>query len=476
MDEDPAALLPELCLAAGAVLGLLAGSWLPRRRQWVVRWLAVAACAAGLAATVAAWPGPARTVFGASYALDSGLAAARLAVLAATALAVLLAAGQVAGHPRESEYYVLVLLAGLGAVTLAGANDLMLLAAGYLLASVPLYALVGFGKDAPGTEASLKYYLMGALLGVLLLAGVAVLLGAGGATGYPQLATGLRGAPAGLVAVGTVGVLAGLAFKLGAAPAQFWVPDVARGTTPAVAAFVTTVPKLGALVAAYRLAAEVLPAGTHPAALFAVLAAASMTLGNLAAFAQTDVRRLLGYSTISQIGYLLMAVAAAGHSRLALPALAVYLAAYAVTNLGAFAVVCALPGAETIAAYRGLFHRRPLLALSLVVCLLGLVGTPPTAVFVGKLTVFTAALDARLAWLVVLAAANTVASLFYYLRWIAPLFQRPTADVAVDLPVDLPQVSRWPAAVAYLTAATSVLLGVLAGPLLHAFDTGLQLR
>jgi NADH-quinone oxidoreductase subunit N len=468
MDEDPAALLPELCLAAGAVLGLLAGSWLPRRRQWVVRWLAVAACAAGLAATVAAWPGPARTVFGASYALDSGLAAARLAVL--------LAAGQVAGHPRESEYYVLVLLAGLGAVTLAGANDLMLLAAGYLLASVPLYALVGFGKDAPGTEASLKYYLMGALLGVLLLAGVAVLLGAGGATGYPQLATGLRGAPTGLVAVGAVGVLAGLAFKLGAAPAQFWVPDVARGTTPAVAAFVTTVPKLGALVAAYRLAAEVLPAGTHPAALFAVLAAASMTLGNLAAFAQTDVRRLLGYSTISQIGYLLMAVAAAGHSALALPALAVYLGAYAVTNLGAFAVVCALPGAETIAAYRGLFRRRPLLALSLVVCLLGLVGAPPTAVFVGKLTVFTAALDARLAWLVVLAAANTVASLFYYLRWIAPLFQRPTADQSVDLPADLPRVSRWPAAVAYLTAATSLLLGLLAGPLLHAFNTGLRLR
>jgi NADH-quinone oxidoreductase subunit N len=160
-----------------------------------------------------------------------------------------------------------------------------------------------------------------------------------------------------------------------------------------------------------------------------------------------------------------MAVAAAERADLALPSLLLYLAAYAVTNLGAFAVVCALPRANTIADYRGLLRRHRWLALSLAVCLLGLVGTPPTGVFAGKLTVFTAALDAGLGWLVVLAAVNTVASVFYYLRWIAPTM-RAEAE-----PGDKPE--RWAAVTAYLAAPVSIAVGPLAGLLLDAFDGGL---
>jgi NADH-quinone oxidoreductase subunit N len=145
-----------------------------------------------------------------------------------------------------------------------------------------------------------------------------------------------------------------------------------------------------------------------------------MTLGNLAAFGQTEVLRLLAYSTVSQVGYLFMVVAVAARSDLAVPALAVYLAGYAVTNIGAFAAVAAAPTARTIADWTAAVGRRRWLVVSLVVCLLGLVGTPPTAVFVGKLAVFSAAWDGGLSWLVVLAAVNTVASLFYYLRWITP--------------------------------------------------------
>ncbi|MDX5961860.1 proton-conducting transporter membrane subunit [Rhodococcus opacus] len=163
------------------------------------------------------------------------------------------------------------------------------------------------------------------------------------------------------------------------------MPDVTEGARPAVAAFVTTVPKVGAVVATYRLAATLLD-GTELnwPLLIAVIAAATMTLGNFAAFFQTNVRRLLAYSTISQVGYLLIAVAAAGRSDLALPSVLLYLATYAVTNLGAFAVVCALPQLKILSDYRGLLRRYPWLAVSLVVCLLGLVGTPPTGVFAGS--------------------------------------------------------------------------------------------
>ncbi|MBA3574909.1 MAG: NADH-quinone oxidoreductase subunit N, partial [Pseudonocardiales bacterium] len=161
MNENPLALIPELALAFGAVLGLLLGSWLPRRRQWLVRLFAAVACVTGLVAAVIAMGGPPETVFGGSYAIDTATSAGRIIVLAATLLTLCLSIDTVAGHRRETEFYVLLLLGGLGAVMLAGAADLLLLVAAYLLASIPLYALAGFCKDASGTEAALKYYLMG---------------------------------------------------------------------------------------------------------------------------------------------------------------------------------------------------------------------------------------------------------------------------------------------------------------------------
>lgn len=459
MAADLARLLPELFLAGAAVLGLLLGSFLPRARQWPVRALAALACVGGLVATIAGWPDEPLAVFADTYAVDVATAATRV-VVGVSVLLVLGLTGALRGHARESEFVVLLLLGALGAILLAGANDLLLLAAAYLLASVPLYALVGFWKDAPGTEASLKFYLLGALLGTTLLVGVMLLTGVGRGSDYPMLGQMLPGAPAAAVAVGVVAVLGGLLFKAGAVPAQFWVPDATEGTHPVAGAVITTIPKIGAAVALYRLVDVPLAgAGLDWPLLVAVVAAATMTLGNLAAFFQTDVRRLLAYSTISQVGYVLMAVAAAGRATLALPSLLLYLAAYAVTNLGAFAVVAALPEARTLADYTGLRRYRPWLAVSLVVCLLGLVGTPPTGVFAGKLTVFTAALDAGLGWLVVLAAVNTVASVFYYLRWIAPVVRGEPSLAATD---------RWAGVTAYVAAPVSVAAGVLAGPVLAA--------
>jgi NADH-quinone oxidoreductase subunit N len=431
VNEDPLALLPEICLLTGAVTALLAGSFLPRDRQWVARLIAVAALLAAAVTAAVALAGPARTIG--------------------------LGVDELAGTARESETYSLLLLGALGAVVMAATSDLLVLIVGYLLGSIPLYGLIGLARTGRAAEAAMKAFLLGNLFSILLMFGVTVLYGVGGATGYAQLADALPAAPAAAVAVGVLGVLAGLMFKAGGVPGHFWVPDATQAASTTAAAFLSTVPKVGALVAAYRLL-PVLPATVDTGLVVAVLAAVTMTLGNLAAFAQTDVRRLLGWSTVSQVGYLLLPVAVAGRTGQALPALLLYLGGYAVSNLAAFAVAAAVPGRRTVADYRGLAARSPWLAAALVISLLSLVGTPPTAVLMGKLTVFTAAWDGGDAWLVILAAVNSAASLFYYLRWIAPAYQPDQQGPATG-------ERRMPfaTAAAVLAGACVLLLGLAVG-------------
>lgn len=459
MNERPIDLLPELLLLGGALGTLVLGLFRPRTRQGLAGVVAAATTAAALGASVWQWAGPVRRAFDDSYRVDTLSSAVRVIVCLALLLLLALCRDQVGGHPRETEAYVLVLLGGLGAIMLAGANDLLLLMGAYMLASIPLYALVGFVKDAAGTEAAMKYYLMGALLGLTMLLGVTELYGLAGQTAYPQIASALVSAPRAPIAIGIVAVLAGLAFKSGAVPAHFWIPDVAEGAAPAVAAFVTTVPKIGGLAAMFRLfdgPLQHVPVNWR--LLLAVLATASMTLGNLAAFFQTSPTRLLGYSTISQVGYLMLPVVVAGESGFARTALLFYLAAYAVTNIGAFAVVASVPAAHTLEDYRGFARESPALAAALVVCLLGLVGTPPLAIFIGKLSAFGVAIDGGWAWLAVVAAANTVASLFYYLRWVLPAFRSaPFADTQFSA------IQTWPRQVAYTSALSSLAVGVFAG-------------
>ncbi|MEO7054844.1 MAG: proton-conducting transporter membrane subunit, partial [Rhizomicrobium sp.] len=175
-------------------------------------------------ATGIAMTHPAQTVFGGGFAVDLGLNITRVVVLTATLLTLCLSVDSVANLARETEFYVLLLLGALGSICLAGANDLLVLVAAYLLASVPLYALAGFSKDSPGTEAALKYYLLGALFGIVMLLGVTLLFGVGGGTDYATLAATLPAAARVVVAVGLVATLAGLLFKAGAVPAHFWVP------------------------------------------------------------------------------------------------------------------------------------------------------------------------------------------------------------------------------------------------------------
>jgi NADH-quinone oxidoreductase subunit N len=465
----PLLLLPEMLVFAGGLLTLITGSFLARERQWLTRAIASAALL-GCIVAAAVLAGPARAAFEGTFAVDAATSTARIVAAVGTLLVLVLATDEIASSPRESETYTLLLFATTGALVLAGADDLLVLAVGFLLASIPLYGLVGLAGGRRGAEAAMKTYLIGALFGITLLLGVATLYGLAGTTGYADLGDRLASAPGAAVAAGVVAVLAGLMFKAGGVPAHFWVPDAAQGANGVAAAFVTTVPKIGALVAAYRLVSS-LPDTVSWPLLVSVLAVGSMTLGNLAAYWQADPRRLLGWSTVSQVGYLLVPVAVAGSTDLAPPALLVYLVGYTLTNIAAFAVTTALPGHRQLVSYRGLARARPLLGAALVVALLGLVGTPPTAVFVGKLTTATAAWDGGEAWLALVVLANTVLSLFYYLRWIVPAFAPGESSARTMKGAFVPE--PWSARTAVLAAALSVVAGALAGLLWGMVDAPL---
>lgn len=462
MAMRPLLLLPEMLIFVGGLVALISGSFLARERQWISRVVAAVALVAGAVAAVIGLAGPAQTAFEGTFSVDTATGVVRLVAAVGTLIVLVLASDEIAGSPRESETYALLLFSTAGTMVLAGADDLLVLAVAFLLASVPLYGLIGIARTPRGAEAAMKTYLMGALFGILLLAGVTVLYGVAGTTSYAQLSDLLADAPTGAVAAGAIGVLAGLMFKAGAVPGHFWVPDAAQGAGGAVAAFLTTVPKIGAVIAAYRLV-DMLPGALNWPLLIAVLAAASMTLGNMAAYWQSDPRRLLGWSTVSQAGYLLVPVAVAGRSDLALPSLLVYLTGYMITNLAAFAVTTALPDRRTLDSYRGMGRSRPWLGAALVVALLGLVGTPPTVVFVGKLTTTTAAWDGGQAWLAVVVFVNTVASLFYYLRWISASYGRGDPGGSSRASGFSPRRRSELTAVA--AAVVSLALGLGAGPL-----------
>ncbi len=454
--------IPEIALVVAAVAALLLASFVGQRRHgWcalvALVGLAVAAAATGLQAGAGA-----RLTFRGSWALDGATAAARLAILAFAALVTALAPAWLREDRRHGEYYAVLLLSALGAILMAGAADTMELVVAVLLSSVTGFTLAAYHRGwALSVEAGMKYFLIGALANALLATGVVLLFGLVGDTRYRATAEALAaGGGAGLrwgALVAVAFVVVGLTYELAAFPAYAWLPDVAEGAPAPSAAFLAVVPKIGALVALARLA-TLLPEGFVAwRVLIAALAVATMTLGNLGALWQTDVRRLIGWSSVSQSGYALVAVVVLGRSELALPGLLFFLLGYGVATLAAFAVVVHLRGRTDLDDFRGLGHRRPGAAAALVVAFLSLVGVPPLAGFVGKLTIFAAAIEGGYAWLAVVAVANTVASLFYYLRVLGPMYfqdSEATGPVAT--------LGRWPAWALALATAATVALGLAA--------------
>lgn len=461
---------PEIALILTAVLSLIWAAFVPQRLQWTCALIALIGI--GVAGTlVTAQIGTTRLTFAGTWALDGAAAWARLMILGATAFCVLLSPGWFRTDRRHGEFYTILLFSALGAMAMAGAADLLQLVMGVLLSSVTGYTLAAYHRDwGLSVEAGMKYFLLGALANALLVTGVALVFGMLGASGYAAIADLMAGSTESspLLYAGFALLAVGIAFKLGAVPAHAWVPDVAEGAPVPAAAFLTVVPKIGAAIALARIVDLVPPDTLAIRPLIAVLAVATMTLGNLAAFWQEDVRRLIGWSSVSQAGYILMAVTVLGLSNQALPALLAFVGSYAIGNLAAFAVVAHLRGRTALEDYAGLGSERPAAAAVLILSFLSLVGIPPLVGFVGKLMLFLTTIQGGYAWLAVVAAANTVASLFYYARVMGPVYFG-----AANRPIAV--LDGWSTTALWLGGPAVVLVALAAGPVLDALGAAVLL-
>jgi NADH-quinone oxidoreductase subunit N len=389
---------------------------------------AVAAVLAGLVFDESA---SAEALIAESMTRDRLAALAQLVLAVSGAVVVLGSWGERrrAGH---GEYYALLTAAGAGMLFFVGAGNLMTLFLGLEWFSLCLYILVAFDADRPASlEASLKYLIVGGFGSAVLLFGSALVFGATGALGFTQIAGAAAGDDAFLVA-GLAMILAGLAFKVSAAPFHMWTPDVYEGAPTSVTAFMSAATKTAAMVVAYRVLVTAFPEESEIwTVAVAVLACVSLAWGNLAALAQRDVKRLLAYSSISHAGFLLIAVSAG--SERGVEALLYYLVPYSAMSVGAFAVVAArereLGHAVTLESLAGLGWERPLYGVAMWVFMLGFAGFPLTGGLFGKLFVFSAAYDAGDWWLVLVGVAATMVSLAYYLNVVRWLYMRSGAEL-----------------------------------------------
>lgn len=415
--RDLSLIAPQIAVALTGVAALTAEMV---RRARAALWLTVIGLlvATGLAVPLV---GSDTTVFLGTYRIDDLSVWATLILCPATALAAVLAVTEVRGTDREGSVYTLFPLTTIGALALAGAGDAMFLVLGVLISSLGSFGLVAYPRDTRATEAAMKYFVFGSVTSAIMIFGLTYWFAAGGSTVFTALRSlsGMRIALAG----GLVAVLVGLGYKAAVAPFHFWAPDAYDGGPISVAAYLSVVPKIGAIFGLAQVVRD-LPAEISVwRIVVALLAVLSMTYGNLAALPQRNVVRLLAYSSVAQAGYFLLGVVAVGRGALAIQSLVVFAAAYAAMNLGAFAVT--LHTGRDLAAFDGLGRRHPWMGSAMVVFLLSLVGVPPLAGFAGKLLLFGAALNAGFLWLAIIAIANSVLSLAVYLRIIVPLFGQP---------------------------------------------------
>ena len=445
---------------------------------------AVATALIGLALTAAitlAVGATPATAFGGSYTVDPLTTFLDILFIAVVVMTILFAPDYLL--PRSlpvAEFAIVLIFAMTGAMLLAGATDLLLLFLGLELMVLPGYMLAGFHKtDGYSTEGAIKYFLLGSFSSAIFLFGLAFVWGLTGTTliAGPDgiaatLATIVSGeAPlsAGL-AMGLAFMTTGVAFKIAAVPFHYWTPDAYQGSPTPVTGYLSVGPKIGAFALILRLFVEALgPLAEFWLPVVIALAALTMTLGNLVALTQDNVKRMLGYSSIAHTGYMLVGLAAFAAGQLqGLSGLLFYLAAYAFMNLGAFAVIAALQKragvTSSLDTFAGLARREPLLTALMTLFLLSLIGIPPTAGFFAKYEVIVAAVQAggALTWLAVLLVLNAAVAAFYYLRIVVYMFMR---DPASDAPAQDHGALMWGG----LAAATvlTIVLGLFPTPLLE---------
>jgi NADH-quinone oxidoreductase subunit N len=469
------AVSPEVLLIALASVMYLAGAFI----DWPVRrWLGVSLgglAAAGVTLCSCAWQA---TLEPSAVVVNDPLARFGVVLTLLTGAALLLLSTRLPERETAGEYFASLLLVVAGGMLVAVAQELVVLFLGLELISIPTYVLLCLARqDASGQESATKYFLLSVFSSALFLYGVSLVYGAVGSTHLGAIrdsAGTLAGGPTVLIAV-TV-ILAGLAFKLAAVPLHFYAPDVYQGTATMTAALLAWAPKAAGVFAVLRLVVFSLPSfGADAAWLLWLMAAGTMTVGNIMGLLQDNLRRLLAYSSVAHAGYLLIGVGVAcvGSERFltagAVESVLFYLVAYAAMTLGAFAVLAYLDNprrpVETIADLAGLARTHPGIAAATATLMIGLTGIPLTAGFWGKLALFASAVtchDSRYLWLAVIGVLNAAISSYYYLRIVGAMYMRDSAQ-----PVQ-PAGGRGPLLVVMLGATLTVLIGLLPGPVLRS--------
>jgi NADH-quinone oxidoreductase subunit N len=457
-------MLPEIVVIAAAFAVLLADLLLSERRRVILAPLAMAGLAAAMVVTVVAVP-QSGEMLGGRFGMDPVAwwfkVLFLLAALVCVALSMDLLDGRarvrVRGIGHRGEYYTLLLATVVGMMYLISARDIITLYVALELATIPLFVLAAWRRDdALSGEAGLKYVIIGALASAFILYGLGLMYGLTGQTDLAAIARGLKSTSAFWLAAAMV--MAGVGFKLTIVPFHMWAADVYQGAPTPVTAYLSVASKGAGLAFMFQLFFRMMGGYLEDwAILVALFAAATMTLGNVVAIVQQNIKRFMAFSAISQAGYLIMGFL--GPSAEGVPAMLFYMLVYVVTNLAVFAGIVWYAnetGREEIKDYRGLSRTNPLMALAMMVALFSLAGIPPLSGFVGKFFLFSIASRAGFHWLVAVAAVNSTVSLYYYLRIVRQMYIEPTFDGAANLRV----TSAFAATTAALAAGV-LLLGVV---------------
>ena len=426
--------LPLILLVAWACALLLVDLFIPKEQKWLTAMLAAFGLALSLGFTLSQI-GRENSGLNGMLALDGFSVFVNALLLVSGLLAVALAYGYVKRMGIErGEYYTLMLFSISGMMLMAQATDLIIVFLALELLSLPLYVLSAFARPkVDSEEAGLKYFLLGAFASGFVLYGIALVYGA---TGYTSLSgivfAASTGTPGPLLTIGAALILVGLGFKVAAVPFHMWTPDVYQGAPTAVTAFMAAGAKIAGFSALLRVFATAFPSlAIDLTPVLWALSALTMIVGNLLAISQTDIKRMLAYSSIAHAGYILMAFVPYGNPEVAPVSIAAglfYLVAYALTNFGAWGVVIALEQKEgkglAISDYAGLGRKYPALAAAMTVFMLSLTGLPPTLGLVGKFYLFRAVLAGGFTWLAIIGVLTSLISAYYYLRVVVTMYMQ----------------------------------------------------
>lgn len=433
--QDFLSVLPFIIVAGWATLLLLVDLWIPANRKGITAGLAALGLIAAIVAVISRF-GIEREAFDGMIIVDGFSSFLQLLFLGVGLIAIAQAYDYLRRRDIErGEYYILLLYSLSGMLLMASAGDLIVVFLAVELLSIPLYVLAAFAiPKADSEESALKYFLLGAFASGFLVYGIALVFGSTGTTALSGMVAAIASAETTpvLLLVGSGMILVGLGFKVAAVPFHMWTPDVYQGAPTSVTSFMSVGAKAGGFAALLRIFISALPgAAVMWMPLTMWIAALTMAWGNIAAISQTNIKRMLAYSSIAHAGYIFMALPAAATPEVAPEAVRAalfYLVTYAITNLGAWGVVLAMEKAEgsglTIEDYSGLGKKRPALALAMALFMLSLTGIPPTVGFMGKFYLFRAVIDANLIWLALVGVVTSLISAYYYLRVIVVMYMR----------------------------------------------------